>query len=74
MNNPFRYWFCLFLLCMSVSCDKYSIEEAQVHFIENVQYMTEREALSHEIDYYKPPQITVARKVQDLSGKDAIHE
>lgn len=36
--------------------------------------MTEREALSHEIDYYKPLQITIARKVQNLFGKDAIHE
>lgn len=55
-------YFLVGFLC--ISCDKYPIEEAEERFIENVQYMTEREALSHEIDYYKPPQTTVARKVQ----------
>ena len=65
---------CFLFGSLCISCDKYPIEEAQECFIENVQYMTEREALSHEIDYYKPPQITIARKVQDLSGRDAIHE
>lgn len=78
-----RYWlhysflvFCF--LFFSVACfpqsKKGSLREAQEHFIEAVQYMSKRDALSHEISYYKDPQITVARKVSDLTGKDAIHE
>ena len=51
-----------------------SIEEAQQQFVEEVQYMTEKEALANEINYYKDPIITVKRKVRDLSGKEAIHE
>ncbi len=51
-----------------------TIEEAQQQFINEVQYMTEKEALANEINYYKEPQITVYRKVCDLTGKDAIHE
>ena len=51
-----------------------SLREAQEHFIESVQYMSERDALSREISYYKDPQINVARKVTDLTGKEAIHE
>ena len=66
------------LLCLSFPCfsqsKKGSLKEAQVHFIESVQYMSKREALSKEINYYKDPQITVARKVSDLTGKDVIHE
>ena len=51
-----------------------TIESAQQQFINEVQYMTEREALSNEISYYKKPRITVKRKVRDLTGKAAIHE
>lgn len=51
-----------------------TIESAQQQFISEVQYMTEREALANEISYYKKPQITVKRKVRDLTGKAAIHE
>ena len=51
-----------------------TIEEAQQQFINEVQYMTEKEALANEINYYKEPQMTVYRKVRDLTGKDAIHE
>lgn len=51
-----------------------SIEDAQQQFISEVQYMTEKDALANEINYYKEPQITVYRKVRDLTGKDAIHE
>ena len=65
----------LFLSCTSsAQSKKGSLKEAQSHFIDAVQYMSERDALSHEISYYKDPQITVARKVSDLTGKDAIHE
>lgn len=51
-----------------------TIEEAQQQFINEVQYMTEKDALANEINYYKEPQITIYRKVRDLTGKDAIHE
>jgi len=51
-----------------------NIESAQQQFIKEVQYMTEKEALSNEISYYKKPRITVKRKVRDLTGKAAIHE
>ncbi len=70
----------LFIVTMHIliSCDQPSntgsIEEAEVEFIKEVQYMTEKEALSKEIDYYKAPYIHVKNKVRDLTGKDAIHE
>lgn len=51
-----------------------TLESAQQHFIEEAQYMTKREALEKEINYYKEPRITVKRKVRDLTGKEAIHE
>ena len=51
-----------------------SIEEAQDIFINNVQTMSERDALSNEIDYYSPPRIIVKRKIKELTGRDAIHE
>lgn len=52
--------------------DKY-IEYAEQKFIEKASYMTEREALSHEIDYYKPPYVKERTHVRDLTGKDIIH-
>jgi hypothetical protein len=51
-----------------------NIESAMKVFIERVQYMTEREALSKGINYYKKPRITVKRKVRDLTGKAAVYE
>ena len=68
------------LVSILCACDSFNnsqtgtIEEAQQQFINEVQYMTEKEALSKEISYYKDPQITTKRKVRDLTGKDAIHE
>lgn len=70
----------LFLVFILSSCDFMNnsqtgtIEEAQQQFINEVQYMTEKDALANEINYYKEPQIAVYRKVRDLTGKDAIHE
>ena len=67
----------LLILCACNSFDNSqtgTIEDAQQQFINEVQYMTEREALSKEISYYRDPQITTKRKVRDLTGKDAIHE
>ena len=74
MKNLTIFITLLAICSLCISCAKYSIDDAQEHFITNVQYMSEREALSREIDYYKPPQITVSRKIKDLTGKDAIHE
>ena len=51
-----------------------NLEEAQDIFISNVQTMSERDALSNEIDYYRPPRIFVKRKIKELTGRDAIHE
>jgi hypothetical protein len=48
------------------------IEYAEQIFIEKAP-ITEREALSDEIDYYKPPYIKVRKHVRDLTGKDIIH-
>lgn len=52
--------------------DKY-IEYAEQKFIEKASFFTERDALSHEIDYYKPPYIKTRQHVRDLTGKDIIH-
>ena len=51
--------------------DKY-MEFAEQIFIEKAP-ITEREALSSDIDYYKPPYIKVRKHVRDLTGKDIIH-
>ena len=47
MIRIFMLTTCFLLGPLCISCDKYPIEEAEERFIENVQYMTEREALSH---------------------------
>lgn len=47
---------------------------AESKFIEEMSFMTEEKALSQEIDYYKPPQITKKEHVRTLTGKDLIHE
>lgn len=52
--------------------DKY-IEYAERKFIEKASIMTEREAMSKEIDYYKPPYIKIRKHVRDLTGKEIIH-
>ena len=35
--------------------------------------MTEKEALSNEIDYYKDPKVTYRNHIRSLTGKDLIH-
>ena len=67
---------CLFTTtsCIFNDAKTGSLKEAEQHFIDKVQYMTEREAMAHEISYYKAPDIKVKRKVRDLTGKDAVHE
>lgn len=70
---------------MAVSCDhvmrtvnpdyaaKHDQEKALAYFIENTQYMTEREALSKEINYYRAPKIIRQELIGTLSGKTLIH-
>jgi cytochrome c biogenesis protein ResB len=68
----------LTVMLVFTACGKFgnagSISDAEKHFIEEVQYMTEQEALSKEVSYYKAPVITISKKVRDLTGCDAIHE
>lgn len=45
---------------------------AKQAFLEEQKYMSEREALSKEIHWYKEPQITSFSYEGDLSGKDII--
>lgn len=52
--------------------DKY-FEYAEQKFIEEASTITERIALSYEIDYYKPPCVKARKHVRDLTGKDIIH-
>jgi len=45
---------------------------AEKVFIKQKSFMTEREALSKEINYYKPPYIYKKQHVEKLTGKDLI--
>lgn len=47
---------------------------AEANFIKEVSIITEKEALSKEIDYYKAPEITLKQHSRSLTGKDLIHE
>lgn len=57
--------------------NKYQInkymEYAEEMFIEEGEYMSERDALSKEIDYYKPPYVYKKEHIRKLTGKDLIH-
>ena len=46
---------------------------AESFFIEEKAIMTEKEALSNEIDYYKDPKVTYRNHIRSLTGKDLIH-
>ena len=52
----------LVALCTGFSSCTKSVNEqmdlAEAQFIKELSYMTEKEALSKEIDYYKAPEIT----------------
>lgn len=61
----------LFISCSSIDSQMKSAEKV---FIKNASYMTERDALSEEIDYYKKPEITLKRHTRSLTGKDLIRE
>lgn len=47
--------------------------KAQNWFIENSQYMSEREALSKEFSYYQNPSIVYSRYLGKLDGRGLIH-
>ena len=79
--NTLRQWpvVAVLIAFITISCEFNKaeigdIDSAEKVFIENVQTMTERDALSNEINYYRPPQIIVKRKVKEMTGRDAIHE
>ena len=62
----------LTLLC---SCDFIvdktpSLDTAETQFISETQIMSEQDALSKEISWYKAPQITERTLTRKLSGKD----
>lgn len=66
----------LFLLC---SCDFIgdktpSLDTAEAQFISETQIMSEQDALSEEISWYKAPKITERTLSRKLTGKDVIHE
>lgn len=66
----------LFLLC---SCDFItnktpSLDTAEAQFISETQIMSEQDALSNEISWYKAPQIIERTLSRRLTGKDVIHE
>lgn len=66
----------LILLC---SCDFItdktpSLDTAEAQFISETQIMSEQDALSKEISWYKAPQITERTLSRKLTGKDVIHE
>lgn len=69
--------FCiLFLLC---SCDYItdktpSLDTAEAQFISETQIMSEQDALSKEISWYKAPQIIERTLSRRLTGRDVIHE
>lgn len=71
---------------LSVGCDQASngqqsstspssknLSKVQSWFIEENQIMTERDALSREIDYYRPPKVVRSEMLGWLDGKGLIH-
>lgn len=50
-----------------------NLSKVQSWFIQENQIMTERDALSKEISYYRPPQIVRSEQIGWLSGKNLIH-
>lgn len=60
-----------FLIACSPSIEK-QMNLAEKEFIKEVSTMTEKDALSKGIDYYKAPEITTRRHIKSLTGKDLI--
>lgn len=50
-----------------------NLSKVQSWFIQENQIMTERDALSREIDYYRPPQVVRSEQLGWLNGKNLIH-
>ena len=53
--------------------EQQDLEKALSFFIDKNQYMTERDALSKEINYYHAPKIVRQEYIGTLSGKTLIH-
>lgn len=53
--------------------DDQDLQKALAFFIDENQYMTERDALSKEINYYRAPKILRQELIGTLSGKTLIH-
>ena len=53
--------------------ERQDLEKALTFFIDKNQYMTERDALSKEINYYHAPKIVRQEYIGTLSGKTLIH-
>lgn len=60
--------------CNYISNEAPSIDTAEAQFISKAQIMSEYDALSKEISWYKAPQITERSISRNLTGKDIIHE
>lgn len=51
-----------------------SLDTAEAQFISETQIMSEQDALSKEISWYKAPQIMERALSRRLTGRDVIHE
>lgn len=76
-----RYVYTIFIILLSLfsSCDFIldktpSLDEAEDKFISEAQIISEKEAISEEISWYRAPQITERTLSRKLNGKDVIHE
>lgn len=75
--KAFRLSLTILLIIGFSSCTKsinQQMDLAEAQFIKELSYMTEKEALSKEINYYKAPEITYKEHIRSLTGKDLIHE
>lgn len=57
----------------STSPSSKNLSKVQSWFIQENQIMTERDALSREIDYYRPPKVVRSEMLGWLDGKALIH-
>lgn len=85
MNKKFNLIIILGLFIYFSSCDNIrrtyetgyadtqDLKKALEYFIEDNKYMTERDALAKEIDYYREPNILRQEYIGTLTGKNLIH-
>ena len=67
----------IFIVCFICACTSSvdsQMDKAKQHFIEEVQYMSEEEALSDGITYYKEPVINISEFRKSLTGRELIIE